>query len=589
MKSLLVTIFLFLTSAVLSMSASIVEVNFEKKEIKTDSLALPKDINVGALIRLLPELLQRPGEHTLTHYEVQVEGMNMGEASDAVLAVLQLEDVDFVEVLSTPIASDLNNGQSGAINIHLKSHASLPKGWTGLASLGVSTEATVMPSFMFDYHNEKIAVRTMGFGEYFNNEQDFTRTGYLPMQEHTSENYRQQLMQASVTYQPNARNTIQLTVNESTCHDREDFEYHDSSPSDAQAYSDSILRERGVSVSTQLFYRYKLSGSRFLDAKVKYSHQPQYSSVFEATSFNKVAIDLLGNSWQGEFLFNDAYKLGNNKGTLSYMVGTKAALIHKNQYLYYTIKDHEVTSLKNKDKVGVLMPVTKIALLYGKFHFNVQAEYLWNQDSQYSDWTGRTELGWMFDSHNHVRMLLTRDVNRSAICSNEAGIEYMYRNNWGKHHLTALGGFKYCRTDKSQNDDDYNNVNLMGIYQYDTFFFLSVTGNHYQKSFLEDNFKGDYSYYNISVMPSVNFRNGWRTAMNLRYYSKLDTPTMTETDCLSLQVNVGKSWGAWNAYVYGRTPVTGKNEIREIATNAVTRYELVSSSVGCGLTWRGDL
>lgn len=585
----LLSILLFLLSAMYSMSASIVEVNFEKKLIKTDSLALPKDINVGALIRLLPELLQRPGEHTLTLYEVQVDGMNMEEASDAVLAALQLEEVDYVEVLSTPIASDLNNGQSGAINIHLKSHTSLSKGWSGLASLGVSTEAKLMPSFMSDYHSEKITVRTMGYGEFLSIEDDFTRSGFLPMQKHSRKNFRQQLMQASVIYRPNTKNTLQLTVNESTSHDRQDLDYKDSSTSAAEAFNDSTLRKRGMSVNTQLFYHYALSGSRSLTAKLKYSHQPKYTYVDEAASNSIVGNDVFGNSWQGEFLFTDVYKLGNNKGSFSYMAGTKAALIYTHQSLRHTILDQEVSSSKNKDKVAVMMPVTKLALLYGKFNINVQAEYLWNKDSQYSDWTGRAELGWMPDSHHHVRMLLTRDVNRSGICSNEAGIEYIYRKDWGKHHLTALGGFKYCRTDKKQNDDDYNSVNLMGIYQYDTFFFLSVTGNHYQKSFLEDKLKGDYSYYNISVMPSVKFHNGWRTAMNLRYYSKLDAPTVTETDCLSLQVNVGKSWGAWSAYVYGRIPVTGKNEIREVAANAITRYELVSSSVGCGLTWRGDL
>lgn len=142
-KYLISALCLLVGLSVSAQSNTIVEVSYDRKVIHTDSLALPSSINVGALLRLLPELLARPGDNTLSNYEVQIDGVSVGEAADDVLSIVQLEDVKRLEVNNSPTMSDLNNGQSGSINIWLRPLASKPQGVSGTTSLGASGRSMV--------------------------------------------------------------------------------------------------------------------------------------------------------------------------------------------------------------------------------------------------------------------------------------------------------------------------------------------------------------------------------------------------------------------------------------------------------------
>lgn len=580
-------------------ASNAVEIDFEKKIIYTDSLTLPKSINVGALLRLLPELLQRPGETVLANYEVQIEDVSMGESADAVLTVLQLADIERIEVQNSPLSTDLNNGQSGAINFFLRPLAKKRMGLSGTASLGVSSEVSVMPNLLLDYHGEKFSVRTLAFGEGYDYENHYSQTGLNQSEQQYNERYYEQMARAQLSYQPDERNRLTLTLTEGTSYAKmhQDEDIIMPLPSETRK---SVMREKSTQLMSHLEYAHTFTQTRGLVAKANFVHNPKNNrSTSESTLYCIDKNNQKTNNWQTSVEYFDALALAQGKGKLKYKVGAKAAQSHQD---YSTEKSERVLVItdslptgpsmsmqgtKGESEVLNVMPFAELAMLYGPLSMKLGAEYQWSDDSQNRDWTGRMVMSWQMDRSNRLRLLLNRQFQRPLLVSQEAGFDYIADFAWGKHKLTTNVGVNYCLTNGKYYDKTHHtSLDLMAIYQYD-FFFLSVTGNQYRKEKdPEDPVHGYYTYYNLSVMPSLNFSNGWRTAMNLRYYSRVKAQTFEQNACCTLQFNVGKSWRNWNTYLYGRTPLTGKAQTRYSASQSVIAYDLVQASFGGGVSLR---
>lgn len=595
----ILTLAILATIGVSAQNSQTVEVDFEKKIIYADSLNLPKSINVGALLRLLPELLQRPGESVLANYEVQIEDVSMGESADAVLTVLQLADIEKIEVKNSPLSTDLNNGQSGAINFCLRPLAKKRLGLSGTASLSVSSEVSVMPNLLLDYHGKKFSVRAMAFGEGYDYENHYTETRpSARFEQQYHERYGEQTMRAQLNYQPDERNMLQLTLTEGTSRTKmtTDHEQVLPLPANTQTVDERI---RSLKLMSHLKYVHAFKHDRGLEAQAQFLHSPQDSrySCYPDIFVNNT--DLWTNNWQTSLEFFDQLKLAQGKGSLKYKLGAKAAQSHQDVRIERSERElvigdslgvsASISHLGSTSENEVLnvMPFAELTLLYGPLRMKLGAEYQWSDDRENRDWTGRMVVGWQIDRRNRLRLLLNRQFQRPLLVSQEAGIDYFADFAWGKHKLTTNVGVNYCMTNGEYYDmTHHTSLNLMAIYQYD-YFFLSVTGNQYFKETdHEKPVHGHYAYYNLSVMPSFNFSNGWRTAMNLRYYSSIQGQDLEENACCTLQFNVGKSWGNWNAYLYGRTPLTGKAETRYVETESVITYDLVQSSFGGGVSLR---
>lgn len=543
-----------------------VKVDFEKKVIYADSLTLPKSINVGALLRLLPELLQRSGDYITSNYEVQVDGVAVGASTDAVLGILQLEDIERLEVSNSPTASDLNGGMSGAINLILRPLAGKKKDLSGKAAVGVSTEWSATGDVLLDYKSDKLSVRGLAFGEAYKQSKDKKYYINNIPDGKTEETYNNQMARAMILYTPNSRNELKLTLTESLNYDGEKYtdlsrsEFDDITPDNLPSTNE---RKRGIQINMRLNYDYQFSTSHKLSLSGQYTH----SSKREWTIFNDITAEddtYFNNNAEGAISLTGNWNINDDKGTWGYKVGTRGA-----------------TSDFNKQ----VQPQGELTFIYGHIRFKAAAEYQWNEQAE-NHWTGRMVLAWAINKSNRLRLLMNRQVQLPLKVSKEIGVDYLTDIRWDRHLLTLNGGVNYCKTNDVLQDANYYNANLMAMYQHDIFF-LSMTANYYHQQQDVEGFEGDKykRYYNISLMPSLNFKNGWRTALNLRYYSKEYKAQEERGDCLSLQLNVGKTWGNISAYAYGRTPLTGPTKTIYYIHEMITEAELVTTSVGCGISW----
>lgn len=541
-----------------------VSVDFETKIIYTDSLSLPMHINVGALLRLLPELLQRPDGATLSNYEVQVDGVSIGESADAVLAVMQLSDIERLEVKNSPAASDLNGGMSGAINLCMRSMANREKGVTGKAALGFSTEWSTMGDCLIDYKkDDRLTVRGITFGENSRVSAPINMVVNESAEVETTESTRNQLARAMVTYKPNLRNQLQLTLTESYNYVKQTYDVTESDNLSAEKVQTSFSeRIRKTQLSARLNYALRLSEAHSFGLSGQYGYKPVHIWDYDEQqerhdyySSESVA--------EGAATLRGRWNLAGGKGSWSYSVGTKGAIKKSNKQV---------------------MPLAELTFLYGPLRLKVGAEYQWNEVG-IDDWSGRVVLGWQINKSNRVRLLANRQLRLPDMISQEVGSDYISNLKWNHHRLTMNAGVNYCKSKGTSSETSYLNANLMAIYQY-RIFLMSMTANFYthnQDNDFEDTFNYK-TYYNISFMPSLNLRSGWRTAMNLRYYSKVHLRDLEQGDCLSLQLNVGKTWGKWSVYAYGRAPLTGRTTNIDKAYDIVRSSYLVHRSVGCGVS-----
>lgn len=547
----------------LAQVSSPVNVDFRKKVIYADSLNLPKNLNVGSLLRLLPELLQRPGDYLLSNYELQVEDVPIGEAADAVLTVMQLADIERLEVDNSPASSDLNGGMSGSINIWLRPIAK--KGLSGKIAAGTSTESTTMADVLLGYKSEKLAVRGMAFGENTSQSMTTSYTQPLSMDLNSKELYWSQMARAMIAYSPNKRNRFELTLTENYIYDKiAQDRVEDIATATNDARQKQIDRERKANLNARLRYLLKLNESHLLRLTGQYGYKPVHEWTYDNSnvllSDNRMCKDVL----EGAAEIFGKWTMQGGEVKLGYKAGAKGAV-------------------KNSEKL--FQPEAELTFEYGSLRMNADAEYVWNEVGK-NDWTGRFVTEWALDPTNKVRLLLKRQLYQPRMLSQEVGAEYLTNIKWDKHMLTMNAGANYCKSSGLPEVTNYLNTNIMAIYQYDIFF-LSVTGNIYTwKQDAEGANADKYkTYYNISVMPSLNMKNGWRTAMNMRYYSKVHMREENLGDCLSLQMNVGKSWGDWMVYAYGRVPLTGRTKDTNKINNVIAFTSLVPASCGCGVSW----
>lgn len=366
--------------------SSPIKVDFESKVIYADSLTLPKNLNVGALIRLLPELLQRPGERTLSNYEVQVDGVGVGGSADAVLSVMQLADIEKLEVKNSPTSSDLNGGMSGSINLVLKPMGSKRKGTSGKVALGVSTESSAMADLLLDYRREKLTVRGMAFGEAYSAQRSTEVLQYGVPDTKSTNNFWNQMARAMITYTPNERNKLDLTLTEGMNMDKHQIDDMNSMDDNMQDVTYSFTNfERKSMLNARLNYNYQISRAQKLKLSAQYSHTPIHNWTDNEQGVTEYEYQTYENVAEASAELSGQWKIGE-KGSWSYKVGTKGMLAKSNNQM---------------------MPLAELTLLYGPLRIKAAYEYQWNKEGR-NDWTGRMVIGYQLSPGNRVRVLMNR-------------------------------------------------------------------------------------------------------------------------------------------------------------------------------------
>ena len=142
------------------------EVSNDKKKINVHELGFSESMTLNDVLHMLPELLSRPSEWQYENYSVEVNGIEVGDARDAVLDQLRLSDIQYIEVSENPITSYQNNGEGGTISIELANLEEDGK-VKGSVSLIGGYQSDFSPNLNIGYKKNKFSIKALAIAEFF--------------------------------------------------------------------------------------------------------------------------------------------------------------------------------------------------------------------------------------------------------------------------------------------------------------------------------------------------------------------------------------------------------------------------------------
>ncbi|MCQ2083970.1 MAG: outer membrane beta-barrel family protein [Bacteroidaceae bacterium] len=156
---------------------ALIDIQGDVKVINVSELGLPASTQVSMVLEMLPELMARPGDDMLGNYSVIVDGLAAGYGNNAVLSQLTIADIESIRVSQNSIASYQSNGQSGSIEISLKSAG---KGFSSNGAIRLSnmfgSESNgknshlfdIIPKIQADYAGQRFSIRLLSLYERYN-------------------------------------------------------------------------------------------------------------------------------------------------------------------------------------------------------------------------------------------------------------------------------------------------------------------------------------------------------------------------------------------------------------------------------------
>lgn len=341
------------------------------------------------------------------------------------------------------------------------------------------------------------------------------------------------------------------------------------------------------------------------------------------------------NSWKKNdytFVFSDGYKSQSqllNPGTYAYTIGDNSFHIMPYVNLEMTLGQFRIKAVGEYQFYRNDMSISK-SIVYNKAMPDSRRDR--------SDFTGKLMFCWQLARHQHLRLILDRKLQRPSLSqiyqyyyynpdadkcfkgnssltpmlSHEISLDYISDYSWDDRKFVLNAGVSYNHVSDvitsssldnvivTKDGKDYQlecltfvnsgkvriyNADLMMMYSYKCFS-LSFTGNVFHNDQILESGEGKphYTYYNMSLLPSLNLKNGWMASLDMLYYSKVTTTDYTLGDCLTAQLNIGKNFGRWNVHVLGRWTVTGKT--KNEYDSMVTENWLQRNAVGAGFMYR---
>lgn len=427
---------LFLTVTLLAGTLSYaqgIQTNYDKKVLYCDSLNMPQNTHLGTLINILPELLQRPGDFILSNYDVQVEGMSVGSATDVILQQLYIMDIERVEVDESPVSNYTNNGQGGTINLILRDHGSSRRDdlW-GSAGVAATTEPDLSPLFNIGYKTPKFMVRGLLLGEVFNNNpetitQNFT-DGKLTGTTHSEkeERFRTELARAYMQYRFNSHDLLKFNVSESHTYDRV------RSVTDYNTLRAVTNKNKATDLHSFLRYEHK-KGRHELAIVMEHHFSPSSNdyayiaknrpNYYEETSTRNI---LAGKAEYKAMLFNQLTQGGETRqGKLTVGANYNANITNDE----IGVSDDNIASKlahsKPETNTYYLMPYMMFETTLGKLKLKASGEYQVYEydiasenhttvDNVSSSFTGRFIAEWYFKPTRHLRLAADRKLQRPS-------------------------------------------------------------------------------------------------------------------------------------------------------------------------------
>lgn len=254
------------------------QVGVSSKDVNLDLLDLPGSTPLEDVLAMLPEFL---GNSDLSlafgQYDVQIEGISVDVAANAVLKHMHLSDLKSISISESPSASQQKNSSGGVINLKLND---VPDGFSGRASVNVSSRADYQPSAMLNYHKDKLTVRSWLMldlarpgmqNEYRTLE---TMHGTIYAIDTTGTRSTSQMARIYADFNPTSQDAFQFRVWESTS-SSDNYKYMRMLPTGENDAGGSSANETRT-LSATAAYTHKFHNGHKFNTEWGYLYMPQY-------------------------------------------------------------------------------------------------------------------------------------------------------------------------------------------------------------------------------------------------------------------------------------------------------------------------
>lgn len=415
---------------------TLIDIQGDVKVINVEDLGLPSSTQASRVLDVLPELMARPGAYLIENFDVIVDGLAVGYSNDAVLSQLTVADIESITVSQNPIASYQTNGQSGSIEISLKS---AKKGFSGNAALRLSnmygSESSkldtrlydIIPKVQIDYVSDKYSLRGLSLVEYYNPMTHVAVTT-IPSPNETVKTYDDSRFTSSMNvvwgeYNPTDVDKLNMSLAVMSAANKEDIvKASDLNPTDQLSSVDC----KGHTVDLTADYRHSFSDGSVLRFSGNFEAGPnnmlsdqmsvRYGDTVKNVSFASKA------EYKYPFrLLNDQLKGSVSAGFNANFGGNSKLQTDRRQ----TLGGIGLFELETKGRTSYFMPyVTFYAgmgdmslsgyLNYGLFRSRITREQDRSFNLKTGSLTGMIVSAWEFAPGQKIRVIYDRGVQRPS-------------------------------------------------------------------------------------------------------------------------------------------------------------------------------
>lgn len=195
----------------------------------------------------------------------------------------------------------------------------------------------------------------------------------------------------------------------------------------------------------------------------------------------------------------------------------------------------------------------------------------------------------------------------------QVGMDYLSGYQWGAHrlqislaanyyHVSDLilayivgggtgGGGTIGLTQQflTFRNDGHDNIlagGLMAVWQY-RWLQVSTSANVFHNKQTTSDSRNHYTYYNISLQPSLSLPRNWGAVASFMYNSRVTRYNQYLGQSASLEVGINKTWHRLNIYAYGTISLLGNATDANVSNDMIHyyRHPQVSNGGGAGIRY----
>lgn len=630
------------------LKAQSIEIALDKKVIHTDSLNLPRQTSINTVLTMMSELLQRPSYVIYSNYDIKVNGLSVSDASDVALYQLHIQDVEKIEISESATSSYQKNGQGGSINLVLRTRSEKNSGLWGSVSIDVSHPTSVAPQLHLSYKKDKFSFAALILSDIYqntSNTENLTFKDGRLLNHSVSENfkrYRSQLANITMEYKPTSKDLFKLNLSESYAFTKE------TSAPDYEDINASWDKSKKMNLMAIANYSHQTKRTK-LEMELNYTYNPNNEAHLAPLQLDLEA-EQNKNILAGKIEYHLNLLNPKSPNMLKLGVGNTFNLTFgKDEIEYQTLNYAGANSvtMKPSNNTYFTQPFSFIEARIGKFsmkavgefqHFRQKMEQDDNSHNVTSnDFTGQLYFEWHIAQHKALRLLGIRTLQRPSqnllfpfmifnpytskymegnpeltpIMTHEVRLDYIFNQRWDEHKLhydlnvsyknvsdmietvtkgsnsgDGFGVSMMYDTFENHGKDHILSGNIMAMYSYKAFA-LTLTGNIFNNK--QHTFDGSdhYTYYNISLNPHFNLKDGWQGSFEVTYNSSVETKYGTLSNCTQTATIIGKRWK--NLYIYCFLNQTLHKFAKDISWyegyRNEHRYEITPNRTGFGIKY----